>query len=86
MEGRAEQICRAFQRQARLTNGHSKKSENPAHGFALFAVLHHFVQLHRTLSVIPEMAVGVYGVLWSMEKIVKMIDADLDASKTAISN
>jgi hypothetical protein len=32
------------------------------------------------------MAVGVYGVLWSMEKIVKMIDADLDASKTAISN
>jgi hypothetical protein len=67
----------------RLTNAYSKKVENHAHAFALFAMYYNFVRIHKSLRVSPAMAAGVTETLWSMQDMVAMIDAHTDSQRAA---
>ena len=53
----------------------SKKLENHAHMVALYALWYNFVRIHKTLRTSPAMAAGIESRLWSMEDVVKLIDA-----------
>jgi transposase-like protein len=79
-------IRMGMRRFTRLTNGHSKKAENHAHTFSLFAMHYNFARIHKTLRVTPAITAGVSDVVWSMEDIVNMVDRHLDAMKAASSN
>src|SRR5437764_792966 len=65
----------SMRRFTRLTNAFSKKLENHAHMVALYALWYNFVRIHKTLRVTPAMAAGIESRLWSMEDVVKMVDA-----------
>lgn len=58
-----------------LTNEFSKKVESHADMVALYTVWHNFVRQHKTLRWSPAMAAGLSATLWSMEEVVKLIDA-----------
>jgi len=64
-----------MRRFTRLTNAFSKKIENHAHMVALYALWYNFVRIHKTLRTSPAMAAGIETRLWSMEDVVRMIDA-----------
>jgi len=64
-----------MRRFTRLTNAFSKKAENHYHMVCLYTVFHNFVRVHKTLRCTPAMAAGLSQTLWSMDDIVKPIDA-----------
>jgi hypothetical protein len=68
-------------RHTRLTNAFSKKAENHLYAQALYFMFYNFVRMHKTLRMAPAMAAGVSGRLWSMEDIVALIDARVEAWK-----
>jgi IS1 family transposase len=59
----------------RLTNGFSKKLENHAYSVALFVMFYNFYRIHKTLRVTPAMEAGISETLWSVEDIVKLVEA-----------
>lgn len=63
-----------MRRFTRLTNGFSKKMENHAHAFAIFAMHYNFARRHQSIRVTPAMAAGVTNRLWSIEDMVALID------------
>lgn len=65
----------SMRRFTRLTNGFSKKVESHADMVALYTVWYNFVRQHKTLRCSPAMAAGLSATLWSMEEVVKLIDA-----------
>jgi IS1 family transposase len=71
----------SMRRFTRLTNAFSKKVENHEHMVRLYAVWYNFVKMHRTLKCSPAMAAGISATLWSMDDIVKLIDAQAEAPK-----
>jgi hypothetical protein len=64
----------SMRRFTRLTNGHSKKSENHAHMASLHFMHYNFCRIHTSLRVTPAMAAGVTHRLWSVEDIVDLVD------------
>jgi hypothetical protein len=64
------QVC------TRLTNGLSKKLENHAYSVALFVMLYNFCRIYKTLRVTPAMEAGVSKTFWSVEDIVKLVEAE----------
>jgi len=71
----------SMRRFTRLTNAFSKKAENHAHMVALYTTWHNFARQHKTLRCSPAMAAGLSKTLWSMEDVVKLIDARTEAPK-----
>jgi IS1 family transposase len=65
----------------RLTNAFSKKVENHEHMVRLYTVWYNFVRMHKTLRCSPAMAAGLSQTLWSMDDIVRLIDAQAEAPK-----
>lgn len=72
-----------MRRFTRLTNGFSKKIDNHCHALAIYFIHYNFVRIHQTLRVTPAMAAGLSVNLWSLEDVVRMIDAWEDANKKA---
>jgi IS1 family transposase len=70
-----------MRRFTRLTNAFSKKAENHYHMVCLYTVWYNFVKMHKTLRCSPAMAAGVSQTLWSMDDIVKLIDARAEPPK-----
>jgi IS1 family transposase len=70
-----------MRRFTRLTNAFSKKVENHEHMVRLYTVFYNFVRQHKTLRCSPAMAAGLSQTLWSMDDIVKLIDAQAEAPK-----
>lgn len=62
----------------RLTNAFSKKLENHAAAFALFAAYYNFCRVHEALRVTPAMQLGITDHIWSVGELVA---AALDATK-----
>jgi IS1 family transposase len=74
----------AMRRFTRLTNAFSKKLENHAHMVALYALWYNFVRVHKSLRVSPAMAAGIETRLWSMENVVRLIEAREDLRSGAL--
>ena len=64
-----------MRRFTRLTNGFSKKIENHIAALSVYFMYYNFVRIHQTLRVTPAMAAGVTSKLWSVEDIVKLVEA-----------
>jgi hypothetical protein len=64
-----------MRRFTRLTNGFSKKIQNPAAMVAIHAVYYNFARIHKTLRITPAMAAGLSNHIWSLEEIVLMADS-----------
>ena len=65
-----------MRRFTRLTNAFSKKAEAHADMVALYTVWYNFVRIHKTPRVCsPAMATGLSERLWSMDDVVKLIEA-----------
>jgi hypothetical protein len=47
----------------------------------LYTVWYNFVRMHKTLRCTPAIAAGLSQTLWTMNDIVKLIDAREEASK-----
>ena len=62
-------------RYTRLTNAFSKKLENHGHMIALGLFSYNFCTKHGTLKTAPAVAAGVAGHVWTMDEVVRMIDA-----------
>jgi IS1 family transposase len=65
----------SMRRFTRLTNAFSKKVENHEHMVRLYTVWYNFARMHKTLRCSPAMAAGLSQTRWSMDDIVKLIDA-----------
>ena len=70
-------------RYTRLTNAFSKKAENHAHAFALYAMYYNFCRTHQTLTkknggvhMTPAMASGVVDRVWKVEDILELMDPE----------
>jgi hypothetical protein len=74
----------AMRRFTRLTNAFSKKLDNHAHMVALYALWYNFVRIHKTLRTSPAMAAGIETRLWSMEDVVKLVEAHEDIRSGAL--
>lgn len=68
-------------RYTRLTNAFSKKAENHAHAFALFAMYYNFCRPHMTLTkahkgvqTTPAMACGLTDRVWTVEDVLARMD------------
>jgi hypothetical protein len=70
-----------MRRFTRLTNAFSKKAESHYHMVCRYTVWYNFVKMHKTLRCTPAMAAGLSQTLWSMDDIVKLIDAREEAPK-----
>jgi IS1 family transposase len=71
----------SMRRFTRLTNAFSKKAENHVYALALYFTFYNFVRIHKTLKCSPAMAAGISKTLWSMEDVVALIDARVEAPK-----
>jgi IS1 family transposase len=67
----------------RLTNGFSKKAENHAHAFSLFALHYNYCRPHQTLTknangvkTTPAMASGLTDRVWGLEDILARMSDD----------
>jgi hypothetical protein len=65
----------SMRRFTRLTNGFSKKLENHAAAEALHYMHYNFVRSHRTLRVAPAMQAGLTDRVWSIEDMVRLLEA-----------
>ncbi len=65
----------SMRRFTRLTNAFSKKIENHAAAVALYFMYYNFGRVHQTLRVTPAMEAGVMDHVWTIEEIVKLVDA-----------
>jgi hypothetical protein len=59
----------------------SKKAGPHYDMVCLYAVFHNFVRIHKTLRCTPAMAAGLSTTLWTIDDIVKLIDARADPVK-----
>jgi IS1 family transposase len=59
----------------RLTNAFSKRVEGHRATLAPFYVFYDVARIHKTLKCSPAMATGLSKTLWSMDDIVKLVDA-----------
>jgi len=75
-----------LRRFTRLTNAFSKKVENHIHALSIYFMHYNFARIHQTLRVSPAMAAGVTDTLWSMEDVVRMVEAFEIQQKEANSN
>lgn len=64
-----------MRRFTRLTNAFSKKVDNHLHALAIYFIYHNFVRIQKALRVTPAMAAGVTDRLWSVEDMVKLVEA-----------
>jgi IS1 family transposase len=64
-----------MRRFTRLTNAFSKKIENHIAAISLHFMYYNFVRIHQTLRVTPAMAAGVSERVWSVEDVVKLLEA-----------
>ena len=69
-------------RLTRLTNGFSKKIENHGHAIALHYMYYNFCRKHQTLTkergglhTTPAMAAGVADHMWTLEEVVRLLEA-----------
>lgn len=58
----------------RLTNGFSKKAENPAHALSVYFIYYNFARIHHSPRVTPAMEAGITDHLWTMEDIARLAD------------
>ena len=70
-----------MRRFTRLTNGFSKKVENPAHAVSLHYMHYNFARPHKTLTkaaggypTTPAMAAGVADHVWTLTDIARLSD------------
>jgi IS1 family transposase len=70
-----------MRRFTRLTNAFSKKVEPHYWMVSLYTVFHNYVRIHKTLRCTPAMAADLTKTLWSMDDLVAMIDAQVEAPK-----
>jgi IS1 family transposase len=59
----------------RLTNAFSKKFENHCHMVAIYHAYYNFCRVHQTLRVTPAMEAGITNHIWSVEELVRLLDA-----------
>ena len=71
----------SMRRFTRLTDAFSKKAENHTYALALYFTFYNFVRQHKTLRCSPAMAAGLSTTLWSMEDVVKLIEARAEPAK-----
>ena len=64
----------SMQRFTRLTNGFSKKVENHMHMISLHFMHYNFARIHKTLRVTPAMEAGIANHVWTIEKILSLLD------------
>ncbi len=64
-----------MRRFTRLTNAFSKKIDNHVYALSLYFVAYNFTRTHKAHRLSPAMAAGVTDRLWSMDDIVRLIDA-----------
>ena len=57
----------------RLTNAFSKKIQNHAHAFSLFAMHYNFCKLHKTIRVTPAMEAGLTDHVWEIEELLALM-------------
>jgi IS1 family transposase len=62
-----------MRRFTRLTNAFSKKIENHIAAIALHYMHYNFCRIHQTLRVIPAMAAGISGQVWSIEQVIALL-------------
>jgi len=65
----------SMRRFTRLTNGFSKKVENHEHMLAIYFLYYNFCRVHQTLRVTPAMEAGIASHVWTIEKMVTLLDA-----------
>ena len=65
----------SMRRFTRLTNGFSKKAENHGHMLAIYYLYYNFCRIHQTLRVTPAMEAGIASHVWTIEEMVKLLDA-----------
>jgi hypothetical protein len=66
----------SMRRFTRLTNGFSKKLENPHHAVALHFMYYDFARMHEALRITRAMAAGVSKKLRSLEDIAALAEQD----------
>ena len=66
-------MCMTMRRFTRLTNGFSKKVDNPADAVALYFAFYNFFRLHQTLRITPAMEAGLTDHVWTVEKLAALI-------------
>jgi hypothetical protein len=71
----------SMRRFTKLTNAFSKRVDNHFYALALYFTFYNVARQHKTLRCSPAMAAGLSTTLWSMEDIVKLIDARTEAPK-----
>jgi hypothetical protein len=65
----------SMRRFTRLTNAFSKKIENHEASVAMYFMYYNFCRVHQTLRVTPAMEAGLSNHVWSIEEMVKLLDA-----------
>ncbi len=65
----------SMRRFTRLTNAFSKKVENHEHMLAIYFLYYNFCRVHQTLRVTPAMEAGIANHVWSIEEMVRLLDA-----------
>jgi len=64
-----------MRRFTRLTNAFSKKVENHEAAIALHFMHYNFARIHQSLRITPAMPAGVSDHVWSLEKIVNLLNS-----------
>lgn len=64
----------SMRRFTRLTNGFSKKVENHLAHLALHYMYYNFCRIHKTLRVTPAMEAGIADHVWTLQKVVDLIN------------
>jgi IS1 family transposase len=64
----------SMRRFTRLTNGFSKKLENHIAAVAIHFAHYNFCRVHQTLRVTPAMEAGLTDTVWSLERLVGLLD------------
>jgi hypothetical protein len=59
-----------MRRLTRLTNGFSKKWENPWAAYCLHFAYYNFCRIHKTLRVTPAMQAGITNHVWELKELI----------------
>jgi hypothetical protein len=65
----------SMRRFTRLTNAFSKKLENHAAAVALYFTWYNLGRVHQTLKATPAMAAGVADHVWSVDELIRLLEA-----------